>query len=512
MPINGKPAVSYILDELLLQGFSRFVFVVGINKELLIDYVSTVYGSRAEISFVEPDKIEGLAYSIYAAHNAATSKDVLVILGDTIFRYNIDLSSSFALYSAVPDTGRWCTIERNDGIITKYHDKKNIPGEKFDALIGVYYFTDREFFFSCTKDVIEKGIRMNDGFQISSVMELYSRKHQIKAIEAAEWHDCGSIDNFYRTRKELISVRKFNSLKFNYDFNTITKESRNEEFVNEVLWYVSLPPKLKAFVPAIIEYSTDYTKPFITMEYCGHTTLAELYMYYDIKPDIWKWIFSRLFGLVGLFGQYNAEMRPSDFMEMYIIKTDKRLRDMEVMIPGLLTQKTIKVNGKLLYNYSALREKIEKFSMKLFMPKDIQIIHGDFNFSNILYDINSGSIKLVDPRGSFGKMPSIYGDIKYDLAKLRHSLSGYEFIINDIFTVESKDDMTEINYTIYKNKNHKEIADLFDAMLFERYDIQQIKFIEGLLFLSMTPLHSDSRKRQMVMYAKGLELLNEVLI
>jgi hypothetical protein len=43
------------------------------------------------------------------------------------------------------------------------------------------------------------------------------------------------------------------------------------------------------------------------------------------------------------------------------------------------------------------------------------------------------------------------------------------------------------------------------------YDLNEIKLLEGLLFVSMPPLHSDHPQRQRLMYLIGLELLNEVL-
>ena len=43
------------------------------------------------------------------------------------------------------------------------------------------------------------------------------------------------------------------------------------------------------------------------------------------------------------------------------------------------------------------------------------------------------------------------------------------------------------------------------------FDAQEIKFIEGLLFLSMIPLHVDNLQRQTVFYLKSLELLNDVI-
>jgi hypothetical protein len=42
------------------------------------------------------------------------------------------------------------------------------------------------------------------------------------------------------------------------------------------------------------------------------------------------------------------------------------------------------------------------------------------------------------------------------------------------------------------------------------YNLQHIKFIEGLLFISMLPLHQDYPKRQLMMFLTGIVRLNEV--
>ena len=43
------------------------------------------------------------------------------------------------------------------------------------------------------------------------------------------------------------------------------------------------------------------------------------------------------------------------------------------------------------------------------------------------------------------------------------------------------------------------------------FNPQEIKFIEGLLFLSMIPLHKDNFSRQKVFYLKAIELLNDTV-
>ena len=57
------------------------------------------------------------------------------------------------------------------------------------------------------------------------------------------------------------------------------------------------------------------------------------------------------------------------------------------------------------------------------------------------------------------------------------------------------------------------LSGIFDKLIVVMgYDLDEIKFIEGLLFISMLPLHQDFPQRQRMMFITGLTLLNEVLM
>lgn len=73
---------------------------------------------------------------------------------------------------------------------------------------------------------------------------------------------------------------------------------------------------------------------------------------------------------------------------------------------------------------------------ELFDITQFNIIHGDLCFANIMVDNTFSFIKVIDPRGKFGDF-DIYGDYRYELAKLFHSVDGkYDFIIKDLFTIK----------------------------------------------------------------------------
>jgi hypothetical protein len=45
----------------------------------------------------------------------------------------------------------------------------------------------------------------------------------------------------------------------------------------------------------------------------------------------------------------------------------------------------------------------------------------------------------------------------------------------------------------------------------DRYPLKDVRALEGLLFLSMCPLHRDRPARQVAMFVTGLRILNELL-
>ena len=127
-----------------------------------------------------------------------------------------------------------------------------------------------------------------------------------------------------------------------------------------------------------------------------------------------------------------------------------------------------------------------------------------------MIDNNLSFIKVIDPRGKFGSY-DIYGDERYELAKLFHSVDGkYDYIIKDMF---------ELNYhdqEIYFKLNSPQLQfDLYE-LLIKTFDIdekrlKEIELIESLLFLSMIPLHKENLNHQYAMLATGIKILDRII-
>ena len=251
------------------------------------------------------------------------------------------------------------------------------------------------------------------------------------------------------------------------------------------------------------------------MEYYSYPTLHHLYLYGNHNIDKWKKIFKKLFYVHNEMKGYSLKINREDIKmalnNIYINKTIERLEKVRQDSNfSRYFEEEFYINNIKIKSLNKLKELIIELVEKLEINKkeELNIIHGDYFFANILYDPTADIIKLIDPRGDFGGY-GIYGDPNYDLAKLAHSVDGkYDFIIEDLFELEELD--KGFNYKIIYSKKYDEIKELFYSN-FDKEARLTIKFIQTLLFLSMIPLHKDKPKRQKVMLGVGVRILNEVI-
>ena len=139
-------------------------------------------------------------------------------------------------------------------------------------------------------------------------------------------------------------------------------------------------------------------------------------------------------------------------------------------------------------------------------------MHGDLCFNNILYDSGSGIIRLIDPRGSFGdENEGVFGDPRYDLAKLMHSACGhYDYIVNGIYHLDANPNDFKLSFAERDNARWLEEA-IYWVLDNQKVDKSLIEIMCALLFLSMVPLHSDDERRQLALFLNGVSLLEGAL-
>lgn len=315
-----------------------------------------------------------------------------------------------------------------------------------------------------------------------------------------------------------VKAREFNHIVLNENRGTVTKTSSNsQKLIQEIEWYIKLPNEFRDLIPNIESCSPDVKEPYVVMEYIKWHTLHELLLSGSLDKKSWQKVFKCLGKILNRFSDYFSVSRKGycSMRRMYLVKTLSRLEQLRKNPDfSKFFDCTITVNGEMYLSLTEIEEKLEQAVLgKLNKIDKFPIIHGDFCFSNILISDDFTAAKLIDPRGSFGDF-DIYGDSRYDIAKLFHSVDGkYDYIIGDRFSVNYKPDDAAITFEIHDDGKSGDVFNALKNTL--KYAIgseqENIELIEALLFLSMIPLHSDSIKRQMVMLGTGIEILNRII-
>ena len=514
IPLNGKPVIFRIIDKLLDEGFRKTSITIGYKKEIIQEIISKQYKKKIKLEFISTEFDKPPGNSIKTAMNYCPEEKLLIILGDTLIENNltelINKKNSFVLISQrFEKPENWCVITRKNEKLEKIFDKeKNLnKTEEQYALVGVYYFENT----ASLKHILNT-FNENDKLEISSIIKKYNIKNNISTELAKEWHDVGHIENYFTTKQFMLKARYFNSLQLDNSSKIVTKMSENaEKLINEIHWYKNIPDEISELTPKILD-SEISDNPFLKLEYVGLPTLAEIWLYSEFSNDFWFKIIEKLFEILDKFNKYSENVTIQEYNSIYFEKTVERVNELinsDSLFKKIFNQEFIFINGKKFRNWHLIKDQLELKINELFDKEDNCLIHGDLCFSNILYDSENENFKLIDPRGKWGH--DVYGDIKYDVAKIRHSVvGGFDTITNGLYSAIYNE--TDGIFTdVYKPKNYGGVCEKLDLRIKERWNLDKIKIIEGLLFISMLPLHKDHFERQLALYSIGIQRLNEVL-
>jgi hypothetical protein len=444
----------------------------------------------------------------------------LVVLGDTHFQFadgDSALASPepFVLTSPVNESYRWCVAEVDrKGYVSRFRNKiSNLP-PPLEGLIGVYFFPDADLALVAAREASTVARKNGSRLEISDILDRLHQRTPVRVIATGEWLDVGNPDRQADSQVSLLQKREFNELSIDPVLGTITKTSRNrEKFRDEINYFRLLPPELSVLFPRLLSASPNAQKPAMTMEYYGYPSLAEVFLYHQLDSAIWERVFAHLCDIITTaFVRHEQKLPRQSVIDMYLTKTRARMEQLtsEEFKPLRQSKGPLVINDKPVPSVEKLWPRIERDVEKLADNAKGAVIHGDFCFSNILYDLRSQICKLVDPRGSFGQ-PGIMGDPRYDVAKLYHSVYGlYDFITNDLFRIEIAGEQIQLD--IRTRLRYRPVVDRFDKVFFEsgKFDRREILLITALIFLGIPALHYDSPPRQRAMFARGLQILAEL--
>lgn len=506
--LNGVPIFSLLYQQAVKYNCSNII--VAISKEFehqFRDFISSNYANPIIpiITKVVDDCAKGNLYSIYTATRGWGCEDeVLIVLSDTLYTDELPNTSNFVMYEEVtPPLNRWCLIKTMDGegytsnIVSEFIDKPQGECSSNKALIGIYKL-NRDHFNNCAERILYTGQPLNSEFQLSQALQQYIQNMPLGEVLIAQstepgcWHDTGTLENLRRASRNFMLTRNFNHIKI-VDGFLIKSSEKKSVIYNQYLWYQNF--KQKSLIPSIYNYDEKLDVAYLFMELCSMPDLGTYFTYCTAEPKFFEQVMESLLNIMSRdvwdysFDPKNNVIGDSSNMEMFVKKTLER-------VPNCLRE------------FPRWYE-LEQYLGEVAKQPMMSLIHGDFILSNVLFDPQRMTMKLIDPRGSYGST-GMYGDIRYDMAKMLTSLDGYDEIIHNMYKIEFNNE----NYDLVLYRSHQKAACYKAAkdVLFRfarEYNIvlADIIAIEISLIISMIPLHSEDKSRQDAFRIMAYDLL-----
>lgn len=208
IPLAGKTILSINVDQLHEAGINEFVFIVGYLGEKIQDYMKTKY-PHLSCQYIFQNERKGTAHAIDLTKKLIGNDEVFIALGDTICEYNIKevLDSPFSMLGVkkVDDPRDFGVAEIDEkGFIKKVEEKPSIPKSNM-ALVGLYKIKDSKLLFDCLSNIITKGIKSYNEFNLTDALEcMIAGGAQFKSFKVENWFDCGRKESLLQSNSILL--------------------------------------------------------------------------------------------------------------------------------------------------------------------------------------------------------------------------------------------------------------------------------------------------------------------
>lgn len=207
--VAGKPILSFIIDELIENGITDFVFVIGYLGEKIKEFVEKNYPDL-NAKFVQQEQREGLGHAIWTARHALDlNRELVIHLGDTIV--DIDIKKILAeqystlVVKKVEDPRSFGVAEIDaDGFIKKVEEKPVIPKSNM-ALVGFYFIRETQKLIEALQYNIENNLRNNSEFYLTDgLQKMIKDGVKFKSHKIESWYDVGKKDILLETNCILL--------------------------------------------------------------------------------------------------------------------------------------------------------------------------------------------------------------------------------------------------------------------------------------------------------------------
>jgi hypothetical protein len=363
------------------------------------------------------------------------------------------------------------------------------------------------FAFSSALDLLRALTRQRGDF-IAGVNH-YLAGRRVEVAEASEWLDFGHLTTFFQSRLAVTTARAFNTVRI--DGLTARKSSEDTAKMQaEAHWLQAAPPSVQIYCARLLGFGLEQGRAFYETEYEFLPVLSELFVYGAVGKKPWLRILASCEDMLRALAAARGET--SGDAALRALAAEKTIDRLEAFAraTGERISAPLSYQGRPCPSLLQITERLAS-AMDLGSGRIACAMHGDFCFSNLLYDSRNRRIKAIDPRGSVARTPSLFGDLRYDLAKLGHSIVGrYDQIIAGRCRLSR--DGADYGLSFEPVACQPWLAEALADLEVDGIGglAEPVRAVTVSLFLSMLPLHADRPERQQAFVANALRLWREL--
>jgi hypothetical protein len=363
------------------------------------------------------------------------------------------------------------------------------------------------FAFASALDLLRALTRQRGDF-IAGVNHYLSGR-PVMVAETSEWLDFGHLTTFFQSRLAVTTARAFNTVRI--DGLTARKSSEDTAKMQaEAHWLQAAPPSVQIYCARLLGFGLEQGRAFYETEYELLPVLSELFVYGAVGRKPWLRILASCEDMLRALAATRGESSGDGALRA--LAADKTIARLERFAreSGEWISRPLSYAGRPSPSLIEIAERLVP-AMDLASGRIGCAMHGDFCFSNLLYDGRNRRIKALDPRGTVERTPSLFGDLRYDLAKLGHSIVGrYDQIVAGRYQLTRAGGDYALEFAPVACQAW--LAAALGELTVDAVGglSEPVRAVTVSLFLSMLPLHADRPDRQQAFVANALRLWRDL--
>jgi D-glycero-alpha-D-manno-heptose 1-phosphate guanylyltransferase len=201
-PINGRPFLSIIIDDLISQGVKKIIFSLGYMHQTVTQFLESQYAGLNYIVVTEDEPL-GTGGAIKLALSKAEGENIVILNGDTIFRLKLEDIVGFhaekksvctIALKEMSNIERYGVVDINqDDRIVSFREKSKYDHGYING--GVYLLNRKDFLLS---DLPNKF-----SFEIDYLQKFYEEKSFYGKVTNGFFIDIGVPADFELAQKVL---------------------------------------------------------------------------------------------------------------------------------------------------------------------------------------------------------------------------------------------------------------------------------------------------------------------